>query len=251
MITSIKRSEDTKLGDMFEYNVSDVENTGTIEVVSSGNFPEAMIEYKSHLMTSKDGFGIQTDLTLTPSEINLFLSVVQEDFEHENYPHFPGVYTSRLIMNSYNQGNHNFNLNFKDHPLDFIGHLYGTEDHPLKISVEGNVGSSFAYFSQYLDVVINGNCGTNFGNNSTDIFAIINGDVGWNFALRSRCLSAIIKGDTENGFGDGSVDLVAFIDGKIERRGLTKSKLIFPEGSIRDNPKYQGLMQKIIERLGE
>jgi len=97
------------------------------------------------------------DEVLSPDEINLFL---QTYFIHEDNRNVTamGLFTSRLLQNSYLGGYNNFKISMKNiPPIDSLGTcLWGCEENPLVMTIDGNVGGSFGFKAFNCRLTVNG-----------------------------------------------------------------------------------------------
>ena len=222
-LVSIKRSGSDGIDGLFGYDARDVETTGTIEVVGSGNLPASLNEFVSLLESDYSSHIFLKDLyrvnkILDPSEVGTFVNIIKEYSSHEKFDFFAGWYTTQLIQNSYLQKNNNFKFDFIGFSLkDFGANLYGNKYDPLKISIGGNCGLNLGSKSHYLDVLVDGNvksnCMTNsenckikitknvenyFGHNSKNLVADIFGDVGYSFGYFSNEMKANLRKDVNS-----------------------------------------------------
>jgi hypothetical protein len=279
MITAINRKENVSdpnqagdLDNLFGYTASDVENVGTIEVVNSGNLDLALEEFEDYLELSPHiAEKRKTKLCLLPGEINHFLNLIENYHEHTNYFWRSGTFTSKLMGQSYLNGNNRFNLNIGEHPVSHLAiDLKASEDNPIKISIEGDVGGCFASSSENLDIVINGNCENSFGWSSENICVKINGSVGGffgkssnnltalisqnankMFSYGSKYLSAIIKGNSDGDLGIYSSDLTVFVYGDLAKCCPKEDRYIYTADNIKGHEKYIQIMAKLNARFGK
>ncbi len=92
---------------------------------------------------------------ISPEDINTFVRLVK-----------PGIYfrlamghfLSRLIQNSYDDGNNNFLLDLKQLPkVNYLGSAFtGTEENPLTVTVEGDVGWNLCHDARNANLTIHG-----------------------------------------------------------------------------------------------
>mgnify|MGYP005626089655 CR=1 FL=1 len=268
----IKHSDDStsSLDSLFGYDAGDVETTSTIEVVGSGNLPLAIQEFENFFIDrSMSSREIKTSLVLTPSEIDAFLKLSERYTNSFNNRFNVGIFTSRLISNSYHEGKNNcFFLNVNRTSFCLASHLQCNDNDHIKITVNGDIGFGFASFSSNLDIIINGdvggyfgqdsinlcskidgNCSFYFGCQSKYLTAIITKDVETNFADNSKSLSAIIKGDAKSDFGTEAIKLIAYVNGKIDNLKLNSASCYVRSGSVGFG--YNEIIQKVNKRLGE
>ncbi|MFH1638130.1 MAG: hypothetical protein ABIB71_06915 [Candidatus Woesearchaeota archaeon] len=110
---------------------------------------------------------------LKPEQINGFLQTTIRYEYHDNYSLSTGIFITRLIQNSHDEGNNMFMLNtkvlFRD--IDGIGfELKGKWDKSLEIIVEGNVGNdSFERAKNIGKLHIAGNAGDYCGRGAQNI----------------------------------------------------------------------------------
>jgi hypothetical protein len=227
-IAAIKRKDDDfgiggSLDGLFGYTASDVETTSTIEVV--GNHENIGLALKEYEQFSYDHFlpfftlkpiKKYSNLVLTPAEMSVFINEIEKFQKEENYSLSANLFVNRLIQNSYDAGNNDFNLYVEDLPnASILKKLKATEDNPLKIRLNGSVGDFVARESNYLDLTIDGRVGDYFADNSNNLIASITGDVGKHFGSNSHNIKTKINGNVGYSFGFQSFDIDAEIIGMV------------------------------------
>ena len=102
---------------------------------------------------------------LTPTEINIFLQSTVTSEHRDNYADFTGIFISRLIQNSYDDGNNNFSFNLDMlQPIHHLGYqVQGTTKKILKVKIKGIAGDwcgSSVLFSQFSIETVKDLCGS-------------------------------------------------------------------------------------------
>ena len=99
-----------------------------------------------------------TDL-LMPEDINKFLQITIQYEQHRQYCWRTGYFISRLVQNSYTAGHNEFILDttaLKE--IDYLGsRLEGTKERPIELTIKGNAGSNFGFWSKDATFNIIGN----------------------------------------------------------------------------------------------
>jgi formylmethanofuran dehydrogenase subunit C len=260
-LVSIKRSPSAELSDRFEYSADDVERKNTIEVVSSGNLSDVMNLYEHFLdnpqnisdYNNNQFYGKLRSLILDSNEINVFLKYAEKNNKHPNYSYITRKCSTKLILNSYYEGNNDFEFTLGGFSFnDFLGGLFSSKDRPLNVLVRGDVGDCFASNSDNLNIILEGNCGKLFARYSNNISIMVNGDVDDIFAISSKHISAIIKGKIKgSSFGSYAENLTAFVHDK--RRGDYESmgRTVLSGSDVVNHPKYKEIMQNLNARFRE
>jgi hypothetical protein len=215
--TSIKRSDDSSIDNLFGYSASDVENENQIEV--DGNSLSPVIHEYQRLLDSRELSTpkLNHKFILTPDEIDSFLQLQEIFLDHEyNIRHF-GKYVSSLIQNSYDAGYNGFEFNLENvEEFPYLGcHIKGNDKNLIKIKIVGDVGCGFGTEAKEVDVNIQGNVDYFFGLSSNNLIATINGDVAHGYGISSINMTTFIKGNSKKTFGNSSENMTAIIVGRM------------------------------------
>jgi formylmethanofuran dehydrogenase subunit C len=203
---TIKRDSFQGLDGMFGYTTDDVETQREITHICDPDMQRIYGECNSFLdydVLSAVNSDIET--VVLPSQINEFVQNGKIFSEHENYSNIFGIYISKLVKNSYDDGNNDFVLDLENVPL--FDHLFlclkgrGTKN-DIDIIVNGNVGSNFAKSSMFLQVTLNGDADDSFGFNSNYLTAHIKGNVKDYFGIVSNHMHALIEGNVGDKLGN-------------------------------------------------
>jgi hypothetical protein len=187
---------------------------------------------KTYGLYSKDGydinFGYFQELrrllksfrleTLTPAQINHFLQKIKETaYESRLQNGATGYFFSRLITLSYLSGHDQFVLDTGDTKIDNLCYLLmARKDNPIKVIVNGNVGTFFGGGSKFCDYVVNGDSLDNFfGESSYNCRYEVN-NVTRGCGSDSKNSFYKIKGNAGPGFAADAEDCVFDIDGKVQ-----------------------------------
>jgi hypothetical protein len=261
MITTIRREETgTGLDKMFGYTAVDVETQRDVNTTQSENIFLALDEFKQQYEKHDFPADITSNLTLTPEEILAF-SLIYQMPEREITEGIEGAYISRLIQNSYNNGHNNFAIErydglvqdnvaerligSEDNPIRLtvdcdIGHLFGVSSEYLIAEINGNTKSLFGFKSKYLDVNVNGNCGRSFGQDSHNLNAKVTENV-WSMGNNSYYLNFEVGGDLIFGISN-SYDGNFKISGEVNY--LSRS-CRFNDVKIKDQKVFDLLKEKL------
>jgi hypothetical protein len=221
-VIAIKRDDTGSLDDLFGYTSENVENTSTIEVVSS-DLSEVVKEYL-HIYNHVDDSNLDgkcTNIILSPKEINSAIQLICTLPEHKRHPYYyvTGNFFNTLIKNSYDAGYNDFNFNFSsDILINELGRkIKATKKRPLKINIIGDVGEDFCREAHFINANVTGNVGKMaFGWSRRNNASII-GNVDYSFAAYSHDCNFKIKGNVERGFAINSYDLDCKILGDVGR----------------------------------
>tara|TARA_Y100000310_G_scaffold281791_1_gene302536 strand:- start:3471 stop:4178 length:708 start_codon:yes stop_codon:yes gene_type:complete len=97
----------------------------------------------------------ETKEIISINQIMAFAHVAEETTDEHLNTVIASTYVSCLLQNAYNDGQNEFN--FKNHKLvPWLRFVKGTEERPLKISIEGDVSKYFAVGCEYTHIVIRG-----------------------------------------------------------------------------------------------
>ncbi|MFH1638032.1 MAG: hypothetical protein ABIB71_06410 [Candidatus Woesearchaeota archaeon] len=116
---------------------------------------------------------------LAPEQINAFLQATAKYDTHRYYDWCTGLLISKLIRNSYNSGYNDFYFNTRS--LERIEHLgksiQGKPKEPIKVTIDGDVGSWCGDSSRYSIFEIKGNAEFCCGGGSYFSTYIIGGEI--------------------------------------------------------------------------
>ncbi len=129
--------------------------------------------------------------SLTPEKINAFLMITSQYQDHHFYGPNTGLFVSRLIRQSFYDGNNNFRLETYD--IKNIGnlgsYLEGTIDKKIMITIDGNAGDNFGSSSKHCWFVVNGDLGAYTANFSEICRYEFSGDIDYGGGESlSKCL---------------------------------------------------------------
>ena len=143
---------------------------------------------------------------LTPEQINSFLQTTITYENDKNYQHYMGLFVSKLIQNSYDNGHNNFVLNTKAlKEMHSIGYkLEGTEEKQIQITIEGNTGKWCGLTAKNSTFNIKGNAGDGCGRDSNHTTFNIKGNTGNWCGEESKHTTYNINGNTGDHCGSVS-----------------------------------------------
>jgi hypothetical protein len=237
MITTIRRNDANDSVDrMFDYTAADVENVGEINSTQSNNLSLVLDEFRRECERTRIFFKTKSDLILTPEEILAF-SLTYQLPEKNMFEGFEGEYLSKLIQNSYNHGHNDFTIARRDNLIqDHVASwLEGSEDNPIKLTVNCGVGRLFGFKSQYLTAKMNHNAGYFLGLESQHLDITVGGNCGYGFGDGSHYMSAHVMGDIEHMGAGNNYDMDLVVDGD----------LLYGINSYRGNFKISGKLNLI------
>ncbi len=121
----------------------------------------------------------QETAILRPAKIDEFLQKTKYFEDHMRYKYNTGLFISKLIQSSYNNGYNDFELNIKD--LDQINslgrYLKGDKDNRIRIKLIGDAGNATGAESEHCEFIVEGNVDKAYGNNATNSFFYTTGNV--------------------------------------------------------------------------
>jgi hypothetical protein len=298
LIVPIKRDKDclSNLDDLFGYTSDDVENTNTIEVVNGSDLCAVLEEYVTFLDyiplngAKNANQSSKTEAILTPNEISSFLHLTTGYYDHCRYSWKTGMFISKLIQNSYDNGNNHFKFNLTNIPpivyfgdkikgdisnsinLDLVGNIGAKSFQNAKsinLNVIGDVGAFSFEKAEQCRVIINGNCMGFFGKNSLYLNGYISGNAGaclgnsssvskfitlgdiYSLGNFSHSLLVATKGHVFSSFGFSARNLELYVGKTIPKKKLKKpNKVVFGENA-QNHPKYIAMMQEFERRVKE
>jgi hypothetical protein len=210
----IKRSGDASIDNMFDYSAQDVENEGTIEVVSS-NVDEVLNDFKCSFKFSVDNSysWYKPSVTLNPSEINHFVQKSIVYSSEKSYEHHLGLFMKILTMDSYQKGHNNFAFDLSSHPelISLFQYFKAYKNNPIKIMINGDLGDRAFNNSRNINVVVNGDLGWFSFYDCQNLIIDINGNVGGHFAGSSDSIVARINGSADAGPGINSENISLYV----------------------------------------
>ena len=105
------------------------------------------------------------DDILTPNEINAFLQLTMCYEEHKQYSLNTGIFLTKLIENSYNNGNNQFRLDIVTSKMlnYLVWDFKGTDERPIDITISGSIGDNFGYRAEHINCLIENNAGNSCG----------------------------------------------------------------------------------------
>jgi hypothetical protein len=157
-----------------------------------------------------------------------------------------GLFLSKLIIDSYNQGFNNFELNIFGN-CDYLGYyLCGTPENRLKLNISGDCGSNLGICSSFVDYDITGSIGNYFGAKSENITLKLIGNCGDCCGIISKNFALELYGDSGNHFGNESIDMAATVYGNTS----DVEKSVFAEGSkhFTFRTPYKEILRSLIDR---
>src|SRR3989344_3131912 len=221
----LKSSEHTKTGFTEKTSTQKTENL------------ERALNIYSKIVFAKEGelFGnIQSYINsletviLTPPQIDLFFQTILKESKDKLKSHETGLYLTKLIQNSYNNGHNNFTLTIGNNTLNLVCYeLKAKKERPLIITFDGIVGDLCCAFSEYIITTFNKHTGDNCcyesrnvvatfnevvrnlcGRGTTNMIAIFNGKVGNNCGLLSENMSGTFNGQVGKNCGELSKNFI-------------------------------------------
>jgi formylmethanofuran dehydrogenase subunit C len=221
MITNIKRSDDSTSGldSLFDYNASDVEHEKKVEA-KEGLMKVAFAEFDRYITSNGVATNYSNDIVLLPKEINQVLQLTKSYSHDWNYQFYACGFFTSLLENSYNFGHNNFYLNLEDFPLiDYLCHGISSKRilSPMKIKIDGDVGSEFGFGSTDINIILNGFASNNFLEDSMYSKAIVLGNIGNSAFLDAKESSIFVKGNVGENFCSSSMESHAFLIGNAKR----------------------------------
>ena len=156
-------------------------------------------------------FGLEL-LVLTPTQINIALQHIIQTTPKEDAESFvTGLFLTRLIQDSYQQGNETFLLNTQDTQISNLA--YRLEATNLKLTIKGNLGYSCGSESKGCSYIFESDAKDNCGFNSRDCTYVIKGNVGYSCGELSKGCSYTVEGDVGYSCGSASLGCSFVIDG--------------------------------------
>ena len=142
------------------------------------------------------------------------------------------VFLTRLIRESYDQGNNDFVLNTQDTQIDGLASDFRATN--LKLTIKGNTGHYYGYNSQGCNFVIEGDVNGWGGYYSRNCTYLIKGNAGNLFGLASKDCYCFIKGDVGEWCGNASKGSIYIIEGDVDRLcgRLSKNGTYIVKGNI-------------------
>ncbi|MFH1637621.1 MAG: hypothetical protein ABIB71_04330 [Candidatus Woesearchaeota archaeon] len=175
-------------------------------------FDRGLKEYEK-LLQNEDLFKIPSpldklDAILTPQQINSFLQSTIRYEQNENYICYTGAFISRLMQNSYNARHNGFFFNTSAlKEIDNMAYkIKGTHLNPIRVKIEGNVGTFCGQNSQHVSLDITGEVSESCGQLAKNIEVRIDGNSGPKCGLNSIDSKFMITGDAEFSLGNSSVN---------------------------------------------
>lgn len=164
-----------------------------LEEYTNFDFMKWVAKEKDHI------FGLKLDI-LNPLQINLALQRMiaygNEESEGKGYGHITGLFVSKLIQDSYNNGCNDFTLTTGDSGVYHLcSHLKGEEDNILNVQVNGNVGKVCGESSQHILLSLFGNAGSFCGSRSKYSTFKLQNDVGQWCAFESQHSDFLVYGN--------------------------------------------------------
>jgi len=168
-----------------EYSPKKVEEEKVLQEVGGGKFAELLEQYKQfedpvqrerYVRETNFDFVYCTKDILTPEEINTFL-LLSAAIETDDPA---GVFSSRLIQNSYRSGYYDFVFKVSNQEVVLGRHLAGSRKNPLRMKVTGNLAATSLAGAEYIDVTLEGSLGDMSIWNSDSSTFFFDGPVGKN-----------------------------------------------------------------------
>lgn len=156
------------------------------------------------------------DDVLTPEEIDAFFCATSVYCDSRYYYDMTGLFLSKLLQNSYDAGNNDFNLNTKAISLSINNvarGIRGKLEEAVRIYITGSAGNMLGSDSTRISVKVSEDVHDQCGCNSIQSFFEIKGDSGWSTGSMSKGSVFNVKGVISNDSADGAIGS-AFIIGE-------------------------------------
>ncbi len=193
------------------------------DLITEGVFPpNLMSDYIHHLedsqriLSRRVFVGREGEYKLTPVQINAFLSASERySSQYAGFGVFNFVtstFLCSLIQDSYWEGNNGFHLNLLESvdphgvPFQYLFHLKGRSNHPIKIFLEGTPGSGCGFNVEHVHLEVNGDVTVNFGRSASRSSFIVKGDAGYLAGSTSEDIEMTIKGNAGGEYGTLSLN---------------------------------------------
>ena len=232
-IAHIKGPGDDSLGDGSDDGLDDLIRRHTaqrpderkeIEVVGKNKLGELWVKYERAL-NIVDSLKVDIieyyvdraiDDVLTPSQIEEFfrLTIAYENNKH--YQKCTKLIINELILNSYSADNNGFVLNTNElaKPIDELcANLRGTQNKPINITINGDVGNYFCSRGEFLSVTINGNTGDICNDGGSNSSFIIKGNAK---SISGSSCSFIVNGSVKKMYIDIGYSSSYTINGEVK-----------------------------------
>jgi hypothetical protein len=197
----IKRNSEDSLDSLFGYTADDVEHKREVQATLNLKLQEIFEHYKDHVSFPRASFTkAEIPFILTPEEINTLIQMTLGHLDIQEHQNYTGCYLSRLIQNSYDNGENNFV--FEDvYEISKFGHcLRGKKSNPITLNVLGGLADYSFQNLSHVNVKVNGNVGNLFGEYSINLTALIFGDVLDNCLYGGDNSTIFVDGNVESGF---------------------------------------------------
>ena len=172
----------------------------------AGRLPNSDSEYPKRRIS-----GLELRV-LMPAQINIALQrIIQTAVRQKAENDITGLFLTRLIQDSYNQGNETFFLNTQHVQIDYLAHELNAEK--LKLIVQGNLGSRGGWFSKGCSYFINGTVRDRLGMESANCSYVIEGNAREYCGEESKDCSYLIRGNIDHECGWSSEHCTYIIEG--------------------------------------
>jgi hypothetical protein len=221
-VVSIEQ-KNSGLDNLFDYSLNDVENESKVGVIGKRNLEKVFQRYKELLIFNPEIYSpkqLDINSILTPIEINAFLQITTKFENCPEYSSLTGFFVSKLISDSFYEGNNGFNLDFRN--LSRINNLarglIGEKEKAIEIGILGNLGRNFCSCSYNLTIAMDG------------IVTIKNNELFNDFSIWSQNLTAY--------FGEYMEET----DHEFYKKRRFNSKIIYGK-KAKSHPEYQRIMK--------
>ncbi len=131
---------------------------------------------------------IELDVAVDQKLINNILLDIAAFEAGDEFANRAGPFISALVHVAYNQNHNNFEINVRhlNTPINWLGtHVIGTEERPLKLSMQGDFGRLCALLCKRADITLEGTAYDGFGESAKYSKVKVFGGVGPNFGANA------------------------------------------------------------------